>query len=96
MSLCVHDRTDCLCGRPKVDRIDLVLQLADMKLKFDAALDLARRYGGIDGAHHKMWTIAQMVRALCGSEEVYKSWVTEYRAGSDGPETYSWDEGIAP
>jgi len=30
------------------------------------ALDLANSYGGIDGAHHKMWVIDQMVRALTG------------------------------
>ncbi len=28
------------------------------------ALDIARRYGQEDGAHHKMWVIDQMVRAL--------------------------------
>lgn len=31
------------------------------------ALDLANSYGGIDGAHHKMWVIDQMVRALTGA-----------------------------
>lgn len=28
------------------------------------ALDIAIRWGQIDGAHHKAWTIDQMVRAL--------------------------------
>jgi hypothetical protein len=37
MSLCVHNRGDCLCGRPKVDRIDLVLQLAEMQMKLETA-----------------------------------------------------------
>ena len=30
------------------------------------ALDFANCYGGIDGDHHKMWVIDQMVRALTG------------------------------
>jgi hypothetical protein len=30
------------------------------------ALEIAIRSGGVDGSHHKMWTIDQMVRALTG------------------------------
>jgi hypothetical protein len=30
------------------------------------ALGFALQYGGIDGEHHKMWVIDQMVRALTG------------------------------
>lgn len=30
----------------------------------DQALDIARRFGGIGGDHHKAWVIDQMVRAL--------------------------------
>ena len=58
------------------------------------ALDLAYRYGSIDGGHHKMWVIDQMVRALTG--DGYGKWVQEHNLGEDGPETYSWDRGIAP
>lgn len=58
------------------------------------ALDIARRYGGIDGDHHKAWVIDQMVRELAG--DGYARFVAESKAGEDGPETYSWDEGIAP
>lgn len=42
------------------------------------ALDLATRYGGIDGGHHKQWVIDQMVRALTGCPMVEKS-ATDYR-----------------
>jgi hypothetical protein len=74
--------------------------------------------GTNDGAHHKMWVIDQMVRALTGCPIVtsiardwqnqpykytaqgesteYLRWVVEFQVGPDGPETYSWDEGIAP
>ena len=60
------------------------------------ALELAVRYGGIDGAHHKAWVIDQMVRALVGNESKYETLVADACSGEDGPNTYSWDEGIAP
>ena len=96
MSLCVHGRSDCLCGRPQLDRIDLPLMLDEKQNRTATALDLVRKYAGIDGGHHKMWTIDQMVRALCGTDEKYEAWVKEYCAGEDGPDTYYWDKGIAP
>lgn len=65
-----------------------------MKDGIDAALELARAYGGIDGSHHKAWVIDQMVRALTGSS--YEQFVVDAKDGEDGPETYEWDEGIAP
>lgn len=58
------------------------------------ALEVARRHGGHDGEHHKAWVIDQMVRALLGDR--YEAWVADAKAGDDGPDTYEWDEGIAP
>lgn len=58
------------------------------------ALEVIERYGGIDGAHHKQWCLDQVVRALKAHH--YEKWVAEYNAGEEGPDTYSWDEGIAP
>lgn len=66
--------------------------MVDERIK--GALDVAARYGGIDGAHHKAWVIDQMVRSLCG--ERYEEFVTAAKDGEDGPETYGWDCGIAP
>lgn len=60
----------------------------------DGALRVALEYGNIDGSHHKMWVIDQMVRRLTGDD--YDKWVAEAKAGADGPNTYAWDEGIAP
>lgn len=60
------------------------------------ALKLARKYGGIEGSHHKSWVIDQMVRALTGDDFVYKKFVTKAKSGKDGASTYEWDEGIAP
>lgn len=34
--------------------------------RIEKAIKFAVRYGGIDGGHHKMWVIDQMVRALTG------------------------------
>jgi hypothetical protein len=31
-----------------------------------------------------------------GQSEAYKTWLTQYKAGEDGPDTYDWDEGFAP
>lgn len=36
------------------------------------ALEIAASTGGVDGAHHKMWTIDQMVRALTGCPVVQR------------------------
>jgi hypothetical protein len=62
--------------------------------KITKALELAVRYKGIDGAHHKDWLIDQMVRVLAGDD--YAKVIAEAKAGENGPETYDWDIGIAP
>ena len=62
--------------------------------KIIRALTLAVAYGGIDGDHHKAWVIDQMCRVLLGDE--YEDFVTNAKNGTDGPDTYTWDEGIAP
>ena len=59
-----------------------------------AALEVAQKYGGIDGDHHKAWVIDQMVRALTG--DGYDQFVADTCAGEEGPDTYFWGEGIAP
>lgn len=63
-------------------------------LAIEVAIDLAVKYGGIDGAHHKDWVIDQMVRVLAGDR--YEQIVAEAKSGSDGPDTYEWNLGIAP
>lgn len=63
--------------------------------RINAALDIAFRYGQTDGAHHRLWVIDQMVRALTGVS--YDEWVAGYEVGGpyDG-ERYAWETGIAP
>lgn len=62
--------------------------------RINEAIELAVRYGGFDGAHHKDWVIDQMVRILAG--ERYEQIVREACDGEDGPDTYSWETGVAP
>lgn len=62
--------------------------------RIEKAIELAVQYGGIDGSHHKAWVIDQMVRILAGDD--YERIVAEAKNGDDGPDTYDWDEGIAP
>ncbi len=53
-------------------------------------IELIDRYGNIDGAHHKMWVIDQVLRLLY-SPDGYKKFVADREA--DGCD---WDEGIPP
>jgi hypothetical protein len=66
----------------------MVTSINDLERRIASALDIAAEFT-VDGDHHKMWVIDQMVRALTGDD--YEMWVRK-----DGPNTYSWDEGVAP
>lgn len=66
------------------------------KERIKKALEIAWSYGQIDGSHHKMWTIDQMVRALCGDEEEYRKWIEAYEFPTNNDDEYYWDCGIAP
>jgi hypothetical protein len=72
-------------------RLTIINELRESIAK---ALEVITSFGGIDGAHHKDWVLDQAVRHLLGDE--YDSWVTSAKSGEDGPDTYSWNEGIAP
>ena len=65
--------------------------------RIKAAVEVAHRYGGIDGAHHKQWVIDQMLRAILTPER-YAEFIRTYPEGPNGePDIYDpWDEGIAP
>jgi len=75
----------------------------DEDIQLAAGLDkiadqIAAQYGekeaSIDGEHHKTWVIDQMVRTLTG--DGYEQWVAEHNDGEDGPNSYTWHEGITP
>lgn len=57
-------------------------------------LDLIFEYGQIDGGHHKMWVIDQIVRIL--TKDKYNEWIKNYVYDEETGDTYSWDKGIAP
>lgn len=61
--------------------------------RIEDALETIKNCGGIDGAHHKQWVLDQVVRILSND---YDEWVKDYEDGEDGPQTYLWNEGIAP
>lgn len=61
--------------------------------KIKKALDLITQYGGVDGGHHKQWLLNEIVQTLSSN---YDLWIKDYEDGEDGPETYTWDVGIAP
>lgn len=63
-----------------------------MDERIQQAVEIAQRFGMIDGEHHKQWVIDQMVRTLLGPEG-YAEWLAD--TNSD-PEYAPWDEGIAP
>lgn len=58
--------------------------------RIDKACTIAYHNSQMDGAHHKMWCIDQMIRVLQGDK--YDDWVND--ATNDGTE--EWDTGIAP
>jgi hypothetical protein len=73
--------------------------MEDAEQRIADALIMAT-WGAVDGDHHKMWAIDQMVRALTGCPDYgnsfgespeYLAWVAEYE-GDDG----SWDTGTPP
>lgn len=63
-------------------------------MSIEKALDIIMEYGSTNGAHHKQWVLDQVVRELTG--ETYSDWVKDHNFGEDGPDTYEWEEGIAP
>ena len=78
---------------------ELDMLIVDRNERILKALEIAWRFSQIDGAWHKAWVIDQMVRALCGDEETYNLWISEYTKPvlNDGEwDHYEWDEGIAP
>ena len=72
--------------------IKVIFRDADIRIL--AALEIAWRYAANDGAHHKDWVIDQMVRLL--AKDKYEHFVQKHNEGEDGPNTYEWQEGIAP
>jgi len=71
--------------------LDEILAAKDALVKrCTDAVEIAVKYGGIDGDHHKAWVIDQMVRKLLGEKD-YAKLVAEC-----AEQDFAWDEGITP
>jgi hypothetical protein len=57
----------------------------------ERSVEIALRYGMIDGCHHKQWVIDQMLREILGDK--YDEVLKEYNADQDYE---TWDIGIEP
>lgn len=87
LKLC--DEVERLQTNALTDIPALVAVIKRLQREAREALEVARRFGGIDGNHHKNWVIDQMVRELTGPD--YQDFVRRAKTGG-----YDWDEGIAP
>ena len=61
-------------------------------LRVNEAIELILRYGGIDGDHHKMWVLDQVLRLLADSDKDYRLLIEGYENNGE----YEWDVGIPP
>lgn len=88
-------RDDKLFGVAGREALGVVLSELEKKEKIiDKALEIAFQYGQIDGEHHKLWVIDQIVENLTGDK--YKEFIEKYRYDEETGDYYSWDKGIAP
>ncbi len=71
--------------------IDLLIEL---QKKITKAVGVAEQYAQIDGGHHKMWVIDQMLRELLGND--YNKWLEKYNYDSRENDYEEWNYGIAP
>ena len=66
------------------------------KERIAKALEIAAQSGGVDGGHHKMWVIDQMVRALTGcpmerrAATDYRGQPYEYETQGESDEYRDW------
>ena len=68
--------------------------LIEMQKQITKAVGIAEQYAQIDGEHHKMWVIDQMLRELLGNN--YNKWLEKYNYDSRENDYEEWNCGIAP
>jgi hypothetical protein len=75
--------------------VALVNYTGDIEKRRDAALNFIARGERCDGdVDFKAWVLDQVARILAGDR--YDELVATTCAGEKGPQTYTWDVGIAP
>ena len=62
----------------------------ELHKRINHAVEIGISYGQIDGSHHRLWVIDQMLRELLGKD--YEE--TIELSNEDGE--YEWDCGVAP
>lgn len=72
----------------------LIKENHHLKQARNKAIGIAEQYAQIDGEHHKMWVIDQMLRELLGNS--YDAWLEDYNQYSEENDYAKWDCGIAP
>lgn len=82
----LHERDEAL------ERVRVWFAMDGSVARIEAAVAIAGDYLGCDGGHHKQWALEEILRTLLGDE--FEKWAAEWRDGEDGPDTYSWDEGV--
>ena len=66
-----------------------------LRTKIKEATNLILNYARIDGDHHKMWTLDQVLRILAGDQ--YEELIDEYEDRDEyGDPMYDWDVGCPP
>ncbi len=65
--------------------------MSDAQNKLDRIETMILSYGEIDGAHHKMWVLDQVMRIVWGDE--YDAKMADFNSD---PGYDNWDTGIAP
>ena len=69
-------------------------RIQELEEEREKVLDLIFEYGQIDGAHHKMWVIDQIVKIL--TKDKYNTWIKNYVYDEETGDVYDWDKGIKP
>lgn len=69
-------------------------RIQELEEEREKVLDLIFEYGQIDGAHHKMWVIDQIVKIL--TKDKYNTWIKNYVYDKETGDVYDWDKGIKP
>ncbi len=90
LKLKINQRDNAISAQEKV-LASRDIKIIQLEKSIEAALSIAKSNGQTDGAHHKMWAIDQMVKALINDKDKYFNWVQNYCDSVD-----VWDKGIPP
>lgn len=64
-------------------------------MRIQEAVERAWQSAQVDGSHHRIWVINQMLIALLG-DDLYNEFVEAYEKPLPDGDYYEWDKGIPP